>query len=564
VAARLAQEQDADMGTWWGVVVLAGSLSFACGGSESAREQADGAPPGSRADAAPADGAPGDAAPADAAPRPDAATGLVIDSVVIDGRFTQVRQGAVFEIVVAGSGLEGVTELTFADGEILFPDDLVATATEVRATRIAVHGAEPGARDVTVSGPDGSATAPAAFEVTPFVFAEDAAPGGRATFESPMLLEDYAAGATDGAYADTLLFLAGEHVTDLWWEAYDGSTLAGEGVDRTTMRVFGFALADFPGATTVVRDLTIISTAGISWNGVSRLDVDRLAVNGAGMSVNGLEGGAGVASFDDFSYDGQTGGGTGLAVSGPAGVSVSRSRFSGCGTGIFADFGLLGGDLRVENTTFEGCGRGMQINATESSPAAATVTGSQFVDNTIGIGTSNATLSVTDTVIGDNEVTAAPSEHGMLLGGRQLTATDVTITGQDVAGIEASMGGDDPVMSMELASVLIEGGQVGLRFDGFVDVGSLRMSSTIVRDQTVAAVSIGADDMGVIDLRGDNQLSVLSGFALEDARLSNITGSVIEAAGVTLNGNSYSGLVQGPASVPPDYRVVDFRGVIQF
>ena len=38
----------------------------------------------------------------------------------------------------------------------------------------------------------------------------------------------------------------------------------------------------------------------------------------------------------------------------------------------------------------------------------------------------------------------------------------------------------------------------------------------------------------------------------------------IEAAGMILNGTSYTGLVEGPAERLPDYRIVDDRGVIEF
>lgn len=89
------------------------------------------------------------------------------------------------------------------------------------------------------------------------------------------------------------------------------------------------------------------------------------------------------------------------------------------------------------------------------------------------------------------------------------------------------------------------------------------MTSSIVRNQTVAAVSYGFAN-AAYDFGGGNQLSVESGFALEDARVSPLFTEPIPAAGILLNGRPQSGLVRGPLEQPPDLRIDDPRSAIQF
>jgi hypothetical protein len=140
----------------------------------------------------------------------------------------------------------------------------------------------------------------------------------------------------------------------------------------------------------------------------------------------------------------------------------------------------------------------------------------------------------------------------------------VTITGQGVAGIESFVSAAEVDSArVTLADVLVEGGQYGVHLHGSSEGGGLFMRSSIVRDQTVAAVSLGFARAVRHDLNGNNQLSVVSGVALDDARVDPVFGT-IEAAGMTLNGRSYTGLVEGPVENLPDYRIADDRGVIDF
>jgi hypothetical protein len=82
----------------------------------------------------------------------------------------------------------------------------------------------------------------------------------------------------------------------------------------------------------------------------------------------------------------------------------------------------------------------------------------------------------------------------------------------------------------------------------------------------VSAGSASRVDLGTVGASERNALSVVSGFALDDVRDAALPANrFVQAFGTTLNGRSYDGqTVEGPASVPPDYRVLMLAGAIQF
>lgn len=573
-------------------IAVLGLFLGACGDSDG-HERPDGSP-GSGADAGPApdaargpdagpvpDGSPGqNDAGVDAAPgAPDAGDvdgspgdvdagndagpgGPAIESVTIDGEFVQVHQGAFFEIRIAGTGLDGVTSVSFTDGTVDPPGSLVASPTEVRATMFVASEAAPGPRDVTVSGVDGSATAPGSVEVTPWVIGPDAAPGGRATFESPMLLADYS--AREEAFGGIVLFLAGEHVSGSSALFNGNVAIMGQGETTTTVRS-GVEVRVSSGAASL-RDLTLVGDLFFSGDR-GAIAVERVTMVGGTATLfgQGNEGVPSAADFDDFFYDGE---GAAEVVAAIAAldhvrVSVRNSRFEACGTAINSG----GLDVSLADTVVEGCEFGTRTRVlSDGRRPGLTISDCELIDNRVGISVPIGTAVVTNTSISDNEATLAASEVGIGLGNAEFTATDVTITGQDRIGLSGfgPGGGGETHMGVDLERLVVVGGERGVSLDGFVDAGHLRMQSSRILDQTVAAVSVGLVDLGVIDLRGGNELSVLSGFALEDVRVTPVGFVFIEAAGILLNGRTYTGLVEGIASVPPDYRVTDRSGGIQF
>jgi hypothetical protein len=64
---------------------------------------------------------------------------------------------------------------------------------------------------------------------------------------------------------------------------------------------------------------------------------------------------------------------------------------------------------------------------------------------------------------------------------------------------------------------------------------------------------------------GDNRLSVVSGYAVEDLRVAPPSfAEPLGLAGAILNGNSYEGkLIEGPVDNPPDFRILSPDGRVQ-
>jgi hypothetical protein len=432
---------------------------------------------------------------------------------------------------------------------------------------------------VTVVAPKGSTTVADVFEVTPFVFGPGAAPGGRATFESPLDIGEYPV-LIDGEFEDkafgddTMLFLAGEHTGGVQIVLVEGGvTVRGEGAATTTVTGASFYFAGGQvSSPNTIRDLTLVSpggSAGQVGEG-SVVELKDVVLIGGGLSAGGNSQYA-MLFFDNVSYDGQGSGRTALEVTDLVMTNIRNSRFSDCGvaidvatTKIFPPFG----HQSVADSTFEGCDTGMRLRFTVFpderliSWPSATIENSEFIDVATGI-TASAELTVSNTVFSDNEATETPSRTAIHISDGSLIATNVTITGHDIVGVAAVSPDPQQSMYVTLSEMFVEGGQRGIDFSGGIDSGSLSIQSSIVRDQTVSAVSVSSSDLFLIDLKGNNQLSVTAGFALEDRRAFNDSSDVIEAAGITLNGNSYSGLIEGPAEVPPDYWI-SASGVIQF
>jgi hypothetical protein len=564
-----------------GWMVLVASVSLSCGdGSDEPPAQPDGGS-GSRADAGPdvdagrrdagvdmPDASP-DAGPgeSDAGGEPDAGSGgLTIGSVVVDGSFTEVHQAMSFAIRIAGTGLAEVTEIVFVDGSVE-QGTLIATATEVRATMFVDWRAVPGPRDVTVRGPGLEATAPAAIEVTPWVFGPDAGPGGRGTFESPLLLAEFDDDRQWQSWGGILHFLAGEHVQDELPINVPGASVVGEGVDVTTLRVRSVDMELSP-SPVAMRDLTLAGTV-IDAEGGGDLVVERVRMTGGSFSILGTSGSGSTqtVSFDDLSYAGPEPAGTGAPAirgQGDMRLLVSRSRFTSCSTAISSS----GREVVVTDSVIEGCEAGLRAFGgfrSASQEVRVRVTRSEFVDNGLAIDLFNASAEVTASAIDDNEATAATSQQGIQVCWGALTASDLTIAGQDVSGISGNgcdPGDDDveSILAINLTRVLVEGGQFGIRTAGYADRGYLVMRSSIVRDQTVAALSIGQDAdryrTNYLSVAEDNELSVVSGYALEDARSMTFEAVYIQAGSVLLNGRTSTGVAEGPVDVPPDYRVL--------
>jgi len=561
----------------------------ACGGDDDAPSMEpdaatpaapDAGPPGPDAgtdemppDAAPPDAAPTDAAPPDAAPmEPDGGpAGPTIETVETEGGFTQVRQGDAVRLVVTGQNLEGVTRLVVS-GFVIYP--LAVTATDVRAWIEAPHGLAFGPRDVTVSGPDGSDSEPGAIEVTPYVVAPRALRDGHGTFQSPLYLcDDEVETARAG---DTILLLDGQHVCD---DAVDlgegGQIVQGQGRSTTTLGSddrassgnFEIRLPFSKRVVTTFRDLAMrtlppLDRGAIDLAGDGALVVERVTFRASAIRIAGdcpLCETAVTVRESSFL------GAIGIKAAGRTRVDVADSVFTAAAIGIEAN----GGRVSIARTTFDRCFVGVFLDRGDGEPARAEILDSAFPDNQTGILLRAGRLAITGSSIEDTEAPGGSTRGIHIDGGGVLEATRVTIAGQEVSGIEAfvSRARVDSA-SVTLRDVLIDGGQYGVRLRGSSEGGGLFMTSTTVRDQTVAAVSYGFARAVGYDFRGGNQLSAVSGgsaVALEDARVDPLFADPIPAAGIRLNGRSPpAGVVPGPTEQLPDYRIVDPRSAIEF
>jgi hypothetical protein len=478
----------------------------------------------------------------DAGTEPDASTGgMVIDSVVVDGSFTQVRQGAEFQVVITGSGLEAVTDIEITDA-LLTAGTLIATATEVRAAMFLSHGASPGSRDVTLVNRDGSVIASDALTATPFVVEVDAAAGGRGTFESPML---YCEPALEGAVnRDLVLIGAGEHVCAGAPRVGAGVEVRGEGVDVTILLSPG--LGFFNDATefeSSIHDVTVISSEP-----------------GAVLEVAP----DGPIAVRDIRLDG-VGIDSGPPSDGPF-VSrvIERVEIARCADGV-----LLAGDpWTIADLTVEGCDTGLRLLGVRTEDSLSVdVIDSEFLDNRVGIAVSNGSLRLTSSAVRDVEATPAVAEIGISIGHGWLDLSGVEMTGIDQTGIFASTSSGEFTdrATLVIDDLSIQGGQYGIRASGSGDGVYTAMSNSVIQGQTAAAFSFTGIEATGFEF-SNVELSVVSGFALEDMRPDpELLHQVNDALSTTLNGNSYEGqLIEGPVSIPPDLRIVDDRAAVQF
>ena len=499
-----------------------------------------------------------------------------LDSVRTSEGKTQIRMGDTVELVMRGDNLQAVRSVRLGD---FTPGTAVVTRarrTEVRARLEIQHGAPTGLYSVTVDGPRGSATLADAIEMTPYVVAPGSPPGGRGTFESPLsLCDDEVEGS---AAQDLILLLAGEHrcddVVDLsqGGQAVVGGAFIGAGdtIVRGASGSFGGFVA---GLGTSFEALTIVApqpAAGAAI--VSRgpgLRVRLVELVGAGIRIEDDEVNVTFADLFDITY---TGSGTGIQAVGAVFLEVWNSHFTGCATGV----ALERGRLNLFESTIVACDVGVHIVSVPATPS--NTIGAQLVDltlrdNRIGLLLEDGAFHVVAVDITDDETTPAGGERGVVVHNGSLVLGAVNISGQAIAGVDAAvLGGVESRLDAQMASVSIEGGQYGVRLHGPGRRGSMTMTETTIRDQTVASVSLAIEEQFILGMDGvDNALSAVSGFALEDLRQDALPDNFVVALTpggppFTLNGRSYTelGLVSGPISVPPDFRILHESGSIHF
>lgn len=495
--------------------------------------------------------------------------GIAIDGVVTADGFTQVRQGGSAELVITGRELGEVDTVLVGDIDGIV---LSASPGEVRVDFFVPHGTAAGPRTVTVSGPGGSASRADALELTFYIVAPAGTADGRGTYQSPISLCDLRDALP--RLGDTASLLAGDHVCSFGtaMELPGGMTVAGAGSDVTVLRgavgsFDGFRVGTEPGGfPSVFRGFTMEASAAgaLLLDGRVSLVADDLVIEGAGIIVQ-------TDGFATMTVTGlrQSGPGIGIDGRGRMELTMTGSRFSDCTTGLL----VRGGSADVTDTVFERCQLGVRggfIDGGLSDPFVSVID-SEFVDDVIGVAVGRGFTSVSNSVFTDLEVTTQASQAGARVGFGTLYISGSEISGMDQIGISVEGSGTtEGFAHAVVTNVTIIGGPIGIQLGGFPDDETLAVRNSIVRDQTVASVLATADgSFAIIDLGNDggpggNQLSVVSGVALLDARPDPFPGDdVMDCTGITLNGRTYSGLVEGAAESLPDYQITG-SGILQF
>jgi len=267
--------------------------------------------------------------------------------------------------------------------------------------------------------------------------------------------------------------------------------------------------------------------------------------------------------LDHYTYEGE---GTAVDVF-SADITSSTIRHCGSGDGIVAHAPINSPGLTVDQTVIEDCERGIAlVGPGGSGRVIGQIANAQLLDNGIGISASFAFLEVTSTVIAGNDATPRVSSTGIAVGSGDTFLFGVEITGQtDVGFFIDHARSDDQDAVVFAKGLVITGGQIGITFGGIDN--NLAVRNAIIRDQTIASLAVGnldgLTDFGTPSDPGNNQLSVISGFAIDDSRFTESGLShFIHATGTTLNGVSFDGQsIDGPAELAPFYRIASDSGI---
>lgn len=485
---------------------------------------------------------------------------------------TQLREASATVVVITGTDLAGASDVTVATCHAQITS---ATATEVRAITSPCPRLPRGMATVSVTTPSGTASLPAALEITPFVISP-AAPmtGGRGTFEAPMHLCD----PEIPLWADTgalLYLLGGAHVCAGLF-LFSGVDVEGALDGSTVIRGDGSGFTLWLNGTSHLRRLTFEAPLG---------EVS-LSLGEGDYTVEGVAGGRIAASnsralaIDDYSFAGD-GVALDLAAETYALSELAVQCASSTGTGLR----LIAPEARpqlgsgtIARVQVSRCGRGVQI--ARRSPFHQTpvleLEDLELVDNVVGLEMVGGEVTVRDLTVRGDPATPLVSQVGVAFSGHRLNLLGGEVSGQTVAGISQETstpggGNPDPLAQLFVDQFEIAGGPIGIEFSGYDGGTDLRLRRSVIRDQTVACVRArGYEswiDLGTAGEPGGNALSVVSGYAIEDARTDTAFGFYfyIDAHGTTLNGLGYDGnVIDGPALISPDFRIPTWNSGIRF
>ena len=309
--------------------------------------------------------------------------------------------------------------------------------------------------------------------------------------------------------------------------------------------------------TTTLRDFTVTGgTDSIEMVRGGRLDISRLHLEAADIAV-GVRTLCERCETDVDVRDVSFANGS-LRFAGPTSVNVSDSTF------VSSSIRTQGGRLDAEALSFVGGSGAIQLGQRLDGEVAASgsVRNSTFADVAQAVVVRDGSIVMLNSQIRQSPEQTSTAPAVSVRGG-SFEAVGVAIEGFREAAIEGLIEAPTRSGQVHLTDVTILGGTYGIRLRGIANGGGLVMRSSSIRDQTTAAVSTEWNNASFHNLSGTNELSVLSGVALEDLR-PNPMPFAIRAGGITLNGRTYAGRIRGSIDESPDFRILSERGEIDF
>lgn len=484
----------------------------------------------------------------------------------------ELRQSSSASITITGTHLAGATRVTVGTMDATIDR---ATATELRASLFVPYGYAPGPVDVTVETPAETMVAPAALEVTPYVLAPTGAIGGRGTYESPMHLCDPALQtfANGPGYGDLVQLLGGVHAcagapllaAGITIEgALDGSTIV-QGVGDQ-----GFQFLFYPDPTrpTAIRRISFAAPRAQPSILFSDGDLTLERIRDGEVQV---ESGA-VVIVEDYHFEGPTGAtaddwALDLVAFDLTLTDVAVRCEGGSGIRVAArEQPILHGEGVVERVRVEHCERGLQIGRLANLDEAPQLEleDVELFDNRYGLSMTAGYVTAHGLEVSGDPLTPLASEIGIDLANGYLFLLGGETRGQ-LTGISQQTsggGGFEPVAVLSVDGHEIIGGRYGIEFYGYDNGTQLGVRNSTIRDQTAASVLVRGGyeshvDLGTISSPGNNALSVVSGYAIDERRSDTLYGyEWIDAHGTTLNALGYDGnSITGPARIAPDFRI---------
>ena len=500
-------------------------------------------------------------------------TAPTISRVALDGASDmQIRQGGAGTLVVAGTALDQVTAARLGALDIHVPAH-TATATELRLPVTIPHGHTAGPLTLTLSNASGSALLSGVVTVTPIVVGPTGSTVGRGTFSSPLPLCN--AMATDVSYGDVVQLLDGTYGCREAFFVPVGVVIRGTSEAGTVLQGVGLALdpalGPDPFGTTVIENLTIdgasISSLGATLT-VADVTIHQDPGSNPFSASLSLQGGHLAATNIDID-----GGGIGIEVTGNGSATVDGYRFlGGHGTAIDVAFsqldarhvtvdasvGIILEDGTLALADSEISTGGVALDAgDENTPAGTrtvTLMNTRLRSTSVAITEVTTQLTVTDCTLERGPEAVGGIVDGIRVFGGTLTFTRTVLRGFEAAGF--ALWDAPPFVTapnITLDQVDIEVGDTGIEEIEYQDHGHLSVRNSHVNGQRRGFSLLGGFatvDLGTADSPGNNQIETASGgLSFEDWGDSG----VVDAHGTTLNGTSYDGDVQGPASVAGAY-----------